>query len=97
MIDLDALAARLADVPGVIAVVLGGSRARGTADEHSDTDVGVYRRGRLDLSALREIAAEWPESTVTEPGEWGPWVDGGAWPTRRLRNPGESRSQTHRM
>ena len=79
MIDLDALAARLADVPGVIAVVLGGSRARGTADEHSDTDIGVYRRGRMDLSALREIAAEWPGSTVAEPGEWGPWVDGGAW------------------
>ena len=81
MIDLGSLAARLADVPGVIGVVLGGSRARGTADEHSDTDLGVYRRGPMDLSALREIAAEWPGSTVAEPGEWGPWVDGGAWLT----------------
>ena len=84
MIDLGALAARLAGVPGVIGVVLGGSRARGTADEHSDTDLGVYRRGEMDLSALREIAAEWPGSTVAEPGEWGPWVDGGAW----LKTPG---------
>jgi hypothetical protein len=84
MIDLGALAARLAEVPGVIGVVLGGSRARGTADEHSDTDLGVYRRGPMDLSALREIAAQYPGSTVAEPGEWGPWVDGGAW----LRTPG---------
>ncbi|QUQ62788.1 nucleotidyltransferase domain-containing protein [Kutzneria sp. CA-103260] len=81
MIDLDSFAARLAAIPGVIGVVLGGSRARGTADEHSDTDLGVYRRGVMDLSALREIAAEWPGSAVTEPGEWGPWVDGGAWLT----------------
>jgi hypothetical protein len=79
MIDLDELAARLVAVPGVIAVVLGGSRARGTADEHSDIDLGVYQRGGMDLSALREIAAQWPGSTVAAPGEWGPWVDGGAW------------------
>jgi hypothetical protein len=84
VIDIGPLAARLADVPGVIAVVLGGSRARGAADEHSDTDLGVYRRGPMDLSALREIAAEYPGSTVAAPGEWGPWVDGGAW----LRTPG---------
>jgi len=79
--DLNSLANRIADVGGVVGVVLGGSRARGTADEHSDTDLGVYRRGAMDLSALREIAAEWPGSAVTEPGEWGPWVDGGAWLT----------------
>ena len=79
MIDLLPLANRIADVSGVVGVVLGGSRARGTADAHSDTDIGVYRRGPMDLSALREIAAEYPGSTVAEPGEWGPWVDGGAW------------------
>ena len=60
---------------GVIGLVLGGSRARGTADEHSDTDIGVYHRG-LDLSAIREIADEYPGSTVAASGEWGPWVDG---------------------
>ncbi|GAA0642384.1 nucleotidyltransferase domain-containing protein [Kutzneria viridogrisea] len=80
MIDLEVLAARIGGVRGVIGVVLGGSRARGTADEHSDADLGVYRRGaELDLSALRELAAEHPGSVVAEPGEWGPWVDGGAW------------------
>ncbi|EWM17774.1 LOW QUALITY PROTEIN: nucleotidyltransferase, partial [Kutzneria sp. 744] len=87
MVDLPSFAARIADVSdvsGVVGVVLGGSRARGTADAHSDTDIGVYRRGEMDLSALREIAAEYPGSSVTEPGEWGPWVDGGAW----LRTPG---------
>jgi len=77
--DLFALANRIAEVPGVVGVVLGGSRARGTADAHSDTDIGVYRRGEMDLSALREIAAEYPGSSVAAPGEWGPWVDGGAW------------------
>jgi hypothetical protein len=77
--DLLPLANRIADVSGVVGVVLGGSRARGTADARSDTDIGVYRRGEMDLSALREIAAEYPGSTVTAPGEWGPWVDGGAW------------------
>ena len=69
MIDLGSLAARLADVPGVIGVVLGGSRARGTADEHSDTDLGVYRRGSMDLSALREIAAE--AFGKSGPSSWG--------------------------
>ncbi|MFC0546135.1 nucleotidyltransferase domain-containing protein [Kutzneria chonburiensis] len=84
MTDLFPLANRIADVAGVVGVVLGGSRARGTADAHSDTDIGVYRRGEMDLSALREIAAEYPGSSVAAPGEWGPWVDGGAW----LRTPG---------
>lgn len=80
MIDLDTMASRIAEVDGVIGVVLGGSRARGTADELSDVDLGVYRRGdRLDVSALRELAAEYPGSVVAELGEWGPWVDGGAW------------------
>ena len=32
----------LADVPGVNAIVLGGSRARGTATENSDYDLGLY-------------------------------------------------------
>ena len=30
----------LAEVSGIEAIVLGGSRARGTADEASDTDIG---------------------------------------------------------
>ena len=76
------MAAELAGVGGVVGVVLGGSRARGTADEHSDTDLGVYYRGRLDVGAVRRLAAAYdPGAEVTAPGSWGPWVDGGAWLT----------------
>ena len=79
--DLAALAARLTAVPGVVGVTLGGSRARGEAHVDSDVDLGLYYRPGLDLTALGALAREvaGPEATVTAPGGWGPWVDGGAW------------------
>lgn len=75
------LARRLSTVRGVVAVVLGGSRARGTHRPDSDIDLGLYYRGDLDVAALRALAAELTgqATDVTEPGGWGPWVDGGAW------------------
>lgn len=78
---LEDIADRLLDVDGVEAVTLGGSRARGTHGPRSDIDLGVYRRGDLDLDALRDLAFEITGrvTPVTEPGAWGPWVDGGAW------------------
>ncbi|MDP4503476.1 nucleotidyltransferase domain-containing protein [Nonomuraea turcica] len=81
--DLHAIAARLAEVPGVVAVVLGGSRARGTHRPDSDIDLGLYYRGRLDVDKLRALAREVTGEPVdvTEPGGWGPWVDGGGWLT----------------
>jgi len=77
------LAERLVEVPGMIGVLLGGSRARGTHTADSDTDLGLYYRGRLDLRRLGELAraVAGPTAQVSEPGEWGPWVDGGAWLT----------------
>ena len=39
------IAERLAAIPGVVAVTLGGSRATGTAVEGSDWDFGLYYRG----------------------------------------------------
>ncbi|MFC7527893.1 nucleotidyltransferase domain-containing protein [Actinoplanes sp. GCM10030250] len=79
--DLTALAGRLITVPGVIGVVLGGSRARRTHTPDSDTDLGLYYRAPLDTVRLGELAVEagGPGSRVTEPGGWGPWVDGGGW------------------
>ncbi len=84
MLDDDALsslAARIAGVPGVVGVVLGGSRARGEHTPESDTDLGIYYRGGLDVERLGELAREvgGPDATVTALGGWGPWVDGGGW------------------
>ncbi|MEU7825893.1 nucleotidyltransferase domain-containing protein [Catellatospora sp. NPDC049133] len=76
------LAQRLVAVPGVEAVVLGGSRARGEHRPDSDTDLGLYYRGPLDVDALRALAAEVASAhDVHRPGDWGPWVDGGGWLT----------------
>lgn len=80
---LQRLVSALAEVPGLEAVVLGGSRARGTAHDRSDHDIGLYYReaAPLDIDRLREAAnrlADQPTATVTPIGEWGPWIVGGA-------------------
>jgi hypothetical protein len=72
------LAARLAAIPGVVAVTLGGSRATNTAVEGSDWDFGLYYRGRLDPADVAALG--WP-GQVFAPGEWGRIVNGGAWLT----------------
>jgi predicted nucleotidyltransferase len=79
--QLRTLAERLASVRGVVGVTLGGSRARGDHTPESDVDLGVYYRPPLDVDGLRRLARDvgGPAAEVTEPGEWGPWVDGGAW------------------
>ena len=71
------VAGRLAGLPGVDAVTLGGSRAEGTQRPDSDWDFSVYYRGRFDPQALRDIG--WP-GEVFEVGGWGGGVfNGGAW------------------
>lgn len=77
------IADRLTAVSGVVGVCLGGSRASGTHRPDSDYDLGLYYRPPLDTDALRLLAAELTGEPVdvTEPGGWGPWVDGGAWLT----------------
>jgi hypothetical protein len=67
------LADTLTTMPGVVAVVLGGSRAVGNASASSDWDLGVYYRGQLDTSALARFG------TVHAPGSWGRIMNGGAW------------------
>jgi predicted nucleotidyltransferase len=76
---LDSTADRLATLPTVRAVALGGSRAQGTQKPDSDWDVAVYYRGPFDPADLRALG--W-EGEVSEIGGWGGGVfNGGAWLT----------------
>ncbi|WP_435800206.1 nucleotidyltransferase domain-containing protein [Streptomyces coeruleorubidus] len=76
---LDTTADRLAALPAVRAVTLGGSRAQGTERPDSDWDLAVYYRGGFDPDALRAVG--W-EGEVSELGAWGGGVfNGGAWLT----------------
>jgi len=71
------VAGRLAELPSVEAVNLGGSRAQGTHRPDSDWDFGIYYRTHFEPQALRE--AGWP-GEVSEVGGWGGGVfNGGAW------------------
>src|SRR6185369_16287261 len=77
MNDLPKAVAELVDVlaamPGAVAVVLGGSRALGSNDAGSDWDLGLYYRGKIDLTALEARGVVYP------PGSWGRIMNGGAW------------------
>lgn len=79
--DERALADRLIEVPGVVGVALGGSRARGEHLPDSDVDLGLYYRAPLDTAALQRLADATSDGpcAVTAPGGWGAWVDGGGW------------------
>jgi predicted nucleotidyltransferase len=75
------LAAQLAELDGAMGVVLGGSRATGAERPDSDWDLGVYYRGSqrpLDPEHVRGLGHP---GYVSELGEWGPIMDGGAWLT----------------
>jgi hypothetical protein len=73
---MEQLASRLAAIPGVVAVTLGGSRARGEERPDSDWDFGLYYRNTLDADDVRALG--YP-GEVFAPGEWGSIVNGGAW------------------
>ncbi|MEV5547751.1 nucleotidyltransferase domain-containing protein [Streptomyces sp. NPDC052309] len=76
---LDTTADRLAALPTVRAVTLGGSRAQGTHRPDSDWDLAIYYRGAFDPADLRAVG--WP-GEVSEIGAWGGGVfNGGAWLT----------------
>ncbi|MFD5907314.1 nucleotidyltransferase domain-containing protein [Streptomyces massasporeus] len=76
---LDTVADRLALLPAVEAVTLGGSRAQGTERPDSDWDLAVYYRGAFDPADLRAVG--W-EGEVCDIGAWGGGVfNGGAWLT----------------
>lgn len=83
---LPQLVDHLKPVPGLQAIVLGGSYASGTQRPDSDIDIGLYyQKGQpLDIDQIRAIASrlnDTPQPTVTGLGGWGTWVNGGAWLT----------------
>jgi predicted nucleotidyltransferase len=77
-------AERLAALPGVQAVTMGGSRATGTAGPDSDWDFAIYYRGDgFQPDSLRELG--WP-GEIFPIGGWGGGVfNGGAWLTAGQR------------
>jgi predicted nucleotidyltransferase len=84
---IDRVVGKIQEIPGVEAVVLGGSRARGTHTDSSDVDLGIYYHptAPLDLVKLDAIAVELDDrhkkNLITQPGGWGPWINGGGWLT----------------
>ena len=82
---LTKVVARVSKIDGVQVIVLGGSRARGTADERSDTDLGIYYDGKHPFStaalgaAAKEMDDRHSDNLVTSFREWGPAVNGGGW------------------
>jgi predicted nucleotidyltransferase len=82
---IDEVVKRLRHVSGVAAIVLGGSRARGTASPRSDVDLALYYTPEdpLDLDALQRVAQtvddEHRAGVLTGIGGWGPWINGGGW------------------
>jgi predicted nucleotidyltransferase len=76
MAVLDVIVPKLVPLAGVVAVALGGSRARGTSRPDSDWDIGLYYRGSFDATLLRGLGFP---GHVALPGEWGRIVNGGAW------------------
>lgn len=83
---INEIVSELIVIPGIAAVVLGGSHARNRARQDSDIDIGIYyqERAPFEISAIRALAIQLndtPNPTVSGFGEWGRWVDGGAWLT----------------
>ncbi|HEX6958765.1 MAG TPA: nucleotidyltransferase domain-containing protein [Ferrovibrio sp.] len=80
---LKRIVAALAPLPGIDAIVLGGSRARGTALPDSDCDIGLYYDPRhpFDTALLQTALARLADApaSLTPLGGWGPWIDGGGW------------------
>ena len=82
------LVQRIADAlrgePSVAAMALGGSFARGHAAAASDIDLVLFYDETQPPAPARLngiVASLTPDATptFTQIGEWGPWVNGGAW------------------
>ena len=81
---IDKVSQSIQGLSGVQAIVLGGSRARGTHSAESDIDIGIYYdAAALDVEQLKECARDLDDESrnglIAVPGEWGEWVNGGGW------------------
>ena len=72
MVRVRELAKRLIEIPGVVAVTLGGSR--GLIRPDSEWGFGVYYRDAIRAEDVRALGFE---GTVVEPGDWGRLANGG--------------------
>lgn len=84
--QLSKIVESLSKVRGVKALALGGSQSLNEANEHSDFDIGLYyNTNNLDLVALEKSLKALDdgrgENLFNPPGQWGPWINGGAWLT----------------
>lgn len=72
-------------LPGVVGVVLGGSRARGTHSPDFDIDIGIYYDESKGFhtndieNAAFNLNDDKKDHLITSLGEWGEWIDGGGW------------------
>jgi predicted nucleotidyltransferase len=62
---MENLAVKLAKIPSVVAVTLGGSRAQQRDRPDSDWDFGLYYRGSIQADDIRVLGFE---GVVVEPG-----------------------------
>lgn len=82
---IEKISQELKNVSGIVGIVLGGSRARGTHDLKSDIDIGIYYDESLgfDVNEVSGIATklddEHRDDLVSSLGEWGEWINGGGW------------------
>lgn len=82
---LEEITTELKGIPGIVGIVLGGSRARGTNHQDSDIDIGIYYNESegFKVSEIDKIATKLDDehriNLVSSLGEWGPWVNAGGW------------------
>lgn len=58
---LNEIIKELNGLPGIVGIVLGGSRARGTNHSTSDIDIGIYydESAGFDVNEVSRVATKW--------------------------------------
>src|SRR5271168_2719097 len=82
--SIQRFANELGAIPGVVGIVLGGSRARDDQQSNSDYDIGLYYlpntfNWHSVISILQAHCDDHSPRGLGAPGEWGLWMNGGAW------------------